>query len=85
MWHTQSVAALGLEDGRKWYHCHAIGQVYGLTDLCHNVRLTCSSLHTIHDNADRITESGKSGNKVFVQQDYHSLGALRLQGLKPNH
>jgi hypothetical protein len=81
----QSVAALVLGDGRNWNHCHAIGHVYGLTDLCCNVRFTRSSLHTIHDNAERITGSAKSGNKVFVQQDYHSLGALRLQGLKTNH
>jgi hypothetical protein len=31
-----------------------------------NVRFTHSSICTIHDNADRITVSAKSGTKVFV-------------------
>ena len=35
-------------------------------DICLNVRFTHSSIHTIHDNADRIRDSDKSGNKVFV-------------------
>jgi hypothetical protein len=35
-------------------------------DVCYNVRSTCSSVHTIHDNPDRIIETAKSGNKVFV-------------------
>jgi hypothetical protein len=35
-------------------------------DICHNVRLTHSSIYTIHDNADRIKESAKSGAKMFV-------------------
>jgi transcriptional regulator len=35
-------------------------------DICRNVRLTHSSVHTIHDNADRIKESAKSGTKAFV-------------------
>ena len=43
-----------------------------VVDICHNVRLAHSSISTIHDNADRITESPKSETKVFVQQDYHS-------------
>jgi len=30
------------------------------------LRSAHSSVHTIHDNADRITESAKSGPKVFV-------------------
>ena len=37
-----------------------------------NVRFTHSSIHTIIDNADRVTETAKSGTKVCVQQDYHS-------------
>jgi hypothetical protein len=36
-----------------------------------NVRFAHSSLHTIHDNADRIKESSKSETKVFVCV-YHS-------------
>jgi hypothetical protein len=35
-------------------------------DICHNVGLTHSSVHTIRDNADRIKESVKSRTKVFV-------------------
>jgi hypothetical protein len=37
-----------------------------IVDICRNVRLTHSSLHTIHDKAYRIKESPKSGIKVFV-------------------
>ena len=37
-----------------------------IIDICHNVRLPQRSTCTIHDNADRITESAKSGTKVFV-------------------
>jgi hypothetical protein len=129
MWHTISkVDCLVLEAGRKWCHCHAISNAYGLcswhnheahlvfssttlafltnvnekckstspsaiqvknrqqtisteekldvisrfekgewtVDICHNVRLICSSICTIQNNADRITERVKSGTKVFV-------------------
>jgi len=34
--------------------------------------MLCISICPIRDNADRITESSKSGTKVFVWQDYHS-------------
>jgi len=37
-----------------------------IVDIRHNVRFTHISIHTICDNADRITESGKTGTKVFV-------------------
>jgi len=43
-----------------------------IVDICHNVRFTYSTIRTIHDNADRIRESIKSGTEVFVYQDYHS-------------
>ena len=43
-----------------------------IVDIWHNVRFTHSSVHTICENADRITESAKSGTEVFVKQDYHS-------------
>jgi len=33
---------------------------------CSNVLFTHISVRTIHDNADRITESAQSGTKVFV-------------------
>jgi hypothetical protein len=33
-------------------------------DICHNVRTTHSNVCAICDNADRITECGKSGTKV---------------------
>jgi len=35
-------------------------------DIYHNVSLAYSSVCTIHDYADRIKESAKSGTKVFV-------------------
>jgi hypothetical protein len=35
-------------------------------DTCCNVRFPHGSVGTIHDNADRITESAKSGAKVTV-------------------
>ena len=34
--------------------------------ISHEARFTPSSLRTIRDNADRITEGAKSGTKVFV-------------------
>jgi hypothetical protein len=37
-----------------------------IVDICCNVRLAHNSVYTIHDNAERITESAKSGTKVFV-------------------
>jgi hypothetical protein len=37
-----------------------------ILDICRNVRLAHSSIHTICDNANRIKESAKSGTKVFV-------------------
>jgi hypothetical protein len=38
----------------------------GIVHACCYVRLAYSSIRTIHDNADRITGSAKSGTKVFV-------------------
>jgi hypothetical protein len=50
-----------------------------IADICRNVRFTHISVHTIHDNADRITESAKSRTKIFVKQDYHSpIGMNRI-------
>ena len=40
--------------------------------ICRNVRRSRVSVRTIRGNANRITESAKSGTKVFVYQDYHS-------------
>jgi hypothetical protein len=37
-----------------------------IVNVCHNVRLAHSNVHTIRDNADRIKESARSGTKVFV-------------------
>ena len=51
-----------------------------IVDLCRNVRLSRlshSSLRTIRDNADRITESAKSGTEVFVLQDNHRLIGMK--------
>jgi hypothetical protein len=43
-----------------------------IVEVCCNVRFARSSIHTVHDNADRITESVKSGTEVCVQQDHPS-------------
>jgi hypothetical protein len=37
-----------------------------IVHICRNVRLTCSGICTICDNADKIKERTKSGTKVFV-------------------
>jgi hypothetical protein len=37
-----------------------------IVDICHNVVLAHSCVHTIRENADRIKESAKSGTKLFV-------------------
>jgi len=37
-----------------------------IVDICCNVCITHSSVHTICVNADRIKQITKSGNKVFV-------------------
>jgi len=37
-----------------------------IVDICRNVRYAHISVHTIHDNADWITESAKLRAKVFV-------------------
>jgi hypothetical protein len=37
-------------------------------------------VHTMRDNADRFTQSAKSGPTMFVQQGYHSpLGMSRAK------
>ena len=41
-------------------------------DICRNVRFAHISVHTIHDNVERIREGAKSGTKVFVWQDYEN-------------
>jgi hypothetical protein len=37
-----------------------------IVDICHSVRFAYSSVSTICDNADRITERAKSGTEVLV-------------------
>ena len=37
-----------------------------IVDMCSKVGLARISIYTVHDNADRISESAKSGTKVFV-------------------
>jgi hypothetical protein len=37
-----------------------------IVDTCRNVRFTHSSVHTVSDNVDRSTESGRTGTKVFL-------------------
>jgi len=43
-----------------------------IVDTCYNVMFAHSSVCTILDKADKITESAKWKTKVFVYQDYHS-------------
>jgi hypothetical protein len=38
----------------------------GIIDICRNIRFARISLHTFRDNADRITEGAKSGNRPLV-------------------
>jgi hypothetical protein len=49
----------------KWYVLSQPGKGERI-DICHKVRLAHSSIRTIRDNADRITESAKSRTEVFV-------------------
>ena len=37
-----------------------------IVDICCNVRFTPSSVLTLRDNTERITENVRSGTKVFV-------------------
>ena len=37
-----------------------------IVDICHNVIVAHSSIHTVCDNADRIKESDESGMNMFV-------------------
>jgi len=37
-----------------------------IVDVCRNVKLTGTSLRTIHENADVIKENAKSGTEMFV-------------------
>jgi hypothetical protein len=41
-----------------------------IVDICHTVRLAVGSIFTICDNADRITESAKSGTEVLYRNIY---------------
>jgi len=40
----------------------------GIIDICRNVRLAHNNVGTIHDNADRIKDSAKSGTKRVCLQ-----------------
>jgi len=42
-------------------------------DIWHNVRFAHSSVHTIHENADRFTEIAKSEPEVFALQFCRSI------------
>jgi hypothetical protein len=57
-----------------------LGKDEKIVDICCNVRLTHSSVPTICDHAERITESAKSGTNVFVRQDYYS--PIRMNHIK---
>jgi len=41
-------------------------KVERIVNRCHNVRFIYISICTVHGNTDRITESAKSGTKVFM-------------------
>jgi hypothetical protein len=56
--------AISIEE--KWDVIHQPEKGEKIVDICHNVRFTHISIHTICDNADKITEIGKTGTKVFV-------------------
>ena len=56
--------AISIEE--KWDVINQLEKGEKIVVICHNVRLTHISIYTICDNADRITESGKTGTKVFV-------------------
>jgi hypothetical protein len=49
-----------------------------IVDMCHNVRPTHSSVHTIHDNTDRVKGSAEAGTKV-CSQTATSLSEWTLQ------
>jgi hypothetical protein len=55
---------IGIEEKLHVISRHEKGKQ--IVDINHNVRPTHSSVLSIHDNADRIKESAKSGTKVFV-------------------
>jgi len=38
-----------------------------IVDICHNVRLTHGSIHTIHDNSDRIQASAQCLDNLKCQ------------------
>jgi hypothetical protein len=43
-----------------------------IVDICRNVKLADSSVHTIHDNANRIRESAESETSVCVARLWQS-------------
>jgi len=55
----------------KLYLINRLEKCERIVDIWCNVKLTHSSAHAIHDSADRIKESAKSGTKVFMEQNYH--------------
>jgi hypothetical protein len=70
---SASHSAIQAKNQRKTFgieeKLHVISQLEKgepIVDICRNVKLSHSSVHRIHDNADRIKESAKSGTKVFV-------------------
>ena len=62
-WKTQW-QKIGIEEKLDVISCLEKGEQ--IVDIWSNVRFTHSSVCTVPDNADRITESAKSGPKVFV-------------------
>jgi len=55
----------------KLYLINRLEKCERIIDIWCNVRFAHSSAHTIHDSADRIKESAKSGTKMFMEQNYH--------------
>jgi hypothetical protein len=63
MWHAQSMVTLVV----CWKLAASdVTVTPQIVDIWHNVIFTDSTVHTICDNADRITGSAKSGTEVFV-------------------
>jgi hypothetical protein len=58
---------------REIRHNKLTWKVEQIDEICHNVRLTYSSIHTIRDNADRIKESAKQGLKCWCGKTMTAL------------
>ena len=64
------------KDNQYWREIRCNKQIWKRWRNCWHtllrLDLLINNVHTISDNAGRIKESGTSGAKVFVWEDYHS-------------